>query len=321
MRPTVERLLGTGCQFGDHCGYLVGVAGQRRRPHRIRSFVHRATSSVIAATATRRTENCVLTASFEYVPRALHDLGQLLYSGNRRIGTYVGLRRAPPQFVGDERRGTEMDVRRREVEWLNFTAELLTGQVRELPVERVALRLLATFGSLACAFASPGGDPPRFRIWHSAEGDGGSHELWCLRDWEPYFRSIGTEHHLVIPIEAAPRRCKTFIIGREHAYSSAEAEFTGVLRRLLAGIDRHLTIFAGAAHDLRSTNGFDRDLTRREITVLELVASGMTAAAAGRRLAIAERTVHKHLEHAYRKLDATDRISAILRAKRLGLLN
>ncbi len=214
-----------------------------------------------------------------------------------------------------------MDVRRREAEWLDFTAELLTDHGRELPVERVAHRLLATFGSLACAFAAPGGEPPRFRIWHTANGDGGSYELWCLRDWEPYFRSIGTEHHLVIPIESAPRRCKTFIIGRERGYSVPEVEFTEVLRRLLVGIDRHLTIFAGDARDLCSTNEFDRDLTRREITVLELVASGMTAAAAGRRLAIAERTVHKHLEHAYRKLDATDRISAILRAKRLGLLN
>ncbi|MHC8504121.1 LuxR C-terminal-related transcriptional regulator [Pseudonocardia artemisiae] len=40
----------------------------------------------------------------------------------------------------------------------------------------------------------------------------------------------------------------------------------------------------------------------------------------GRRLAIAERTVHKHLQRTYAKLGVTDRLSAVLRAQRLGLL-
>ncbi|MHA6796634.1 LuxR C-terminal-related transcriptional regulator [Pseudonocardia bannensis] len=51
-----------------------------------------------------------------------------------------------------------------------------------------------------------------------------------------------------------------------------------------------------------------------------MLAQGLTALAIGRRLAIAERTVHKHLQRTYAKLGVTDRLSAVLRAQRLGLL-
>ena len=61
-------------------------------------------------------------------------------------------------------------------------------------------------------------------------------------------------------------------------------------------------------------------LTPRELTVLGLLVEGLTAAAIGRRLEIGERTVQKHLEHAYTKLGVGDRLSAVLRAQHLGLL-
>jgi ATP/maltotriose-dependent transcriptional regulator MalT len=40
----------------------------------------------------------------------------------------------------------------------------------------------------------------------------------------------------------------------------------------------------------------------------------------GRRLQIAERTVHKHLEGCYSKLGVADRLSAVLQAQRLRLV-
>ena len=64
----------------------------------------------------------------------------------------------------------------------------------------------------------------------------------------------------------------------------------------------------------------DIRLTPRELSVLTLVADGLTAAAVARRLLVAERTVHKHLERAYAKLGVSDRVSAVLRAQRLGIL-
>ncbi len=61
-------------------------------------------------------------------------------------------------------------------------------------------------------------------------------------------------------------------------------------------------------------------LTARESQVLTLVGQGLTAWAIGRRCGISSRTVHKHLEHAYRKLGCHDRVSAVLLARVCGLL-
>ena len=61
-------------------------------------------------------------------------------------------------------------------------------------------------------------------------------------------------------------------------------------------------------------------LTTRELQVLDMVAKGMMARTVAARLAVSPRTVHKHLANAYRKLDAHDRLVAVRRAERLGLL-
>lgn len=61
-------------------------------------------------------------------------------------------------------------------------------------------------------------------------------------------------------------------------------------------------------------------LTPRELRVLELLAEGHTAGAIARRLQIAERTVQKHLERVYAKIGVSDRLAAVLRAQRIGLL-
>ncbi len=61
-------------------------------------------------------------------------------------------------------------------------------------------------------------------------------------------------------------------------------------------------------------------LTPREAVVLEQVAAGLTNQAIARRLCISPGTVSKHLEHAYRKLGASDRLTAVLRALRHGLI-
>lgn len=62
-------------------------------------------------------------------------------------------------------------------------------------------------------------------------------------------------------------------------------------------------------------------MSSREIEVMRLAAAGLTADAMGRRLQLSTRTVHKHLEHAYRKLGVSDRVSAVRAAARAGLLD
>ncbi|HEX6339617.1 LuxR C-terminal-related transcriptional regulator [Umezawaea sp.] len=61
-------------------------------------------------------------------------------------------------------------------------------------------------------------------------------------------------------------------------------------------------------------------LTQREHTVLAVLAEGLTADAIARRLDISPRTVHRHLQHLYRKLGTADRLATVLHAKSLGIL-
>ncbi|MEU4490107.1 LuxR C-terminal-related transcriptional regulator [Streptomyces purpurascens] len=56
------------------------------------------------------------------------------------------------------------------------------------------------------------------------------------------------------------------------------------------------------------------------MTVLALLNEGLTAHAIGSRLHISERTVIKHKENLYRKLRVHDRVTALNKARTLGLL-
>ncbi len=55
-------------------------------------------------------------------------------------------------------------------------------------------------------------------------------------------------------------------------------------------------------------------LTGRELQILELVALGRTNRSIARTLQVSPRTVAKHLEHIYRKLDVSSRAAAVYRA-------
>jgi len=88
---------------------------------------------------------------------------------------------------------------------------------------------------------------------------------------------------------------------------------------VLAEAERHRDLDL-IAPVVRLADGGDHRLTQRELTVLALLAEGLTADAIARRLDISPRTVHRHLQHLYRKLGTTDRLATVLRAKALGLL-
>ncbi|MCW2500544.1 MAG: liaR5 [Frankiales bacterium] len=57
-------------------------------------------------------------------------------------------------------------------------------------------------------------------------------------------------------------------------------------------------------------------LTQRELEVLGLVAEGRTNQAIAHALEVSPRTVAKHLEHAYRKLDVSCRVQAVAATRR-----
>lgn len=212
-----------------------------------------------------------------------------------------------------------MDSGRWEAEWLDFTAGMLSDRLRTLPIERIAVQLATTLDSVACAFAVRDGERAWCLVWQLA-APGRAHKPRRLCRWETFFRTIGAEYQLGLPINLPPQRYKAFVLGRPTPYSDTEVDFMGTVQRLLVGIDRQLGRYANTVDGSPECEVDGGELTPRETTVLELIATGMTAAAAASRLAIAERTVHKHLERAYRKLDVCDRLSAVLRARGLGLL-
>lgn len=61
-------------------------------------------------------------------------------------------------------------------------------------------------------------------------------------------------------------------------------------------------------------------LTGRESAVLQLLATGKTSEAIGSALGCSRRTAEKHLEHLYRKLGVTDKVTAVRVATQDGLL-
>jgi DNA-binding NarL/FixJ family response regulator len=61
-------------------------------------------------------------------------------------------------------------------------------------------------------------------------------------------------------------------------------------------------------------------LCAREQVILREVARGLPTKAIAQREGISERTVSNHLQHAFRKLGASNRVEAIVRAREYGLL-
>jgi DNA-binding NarL/FixJ family response regulator len=73
--------------------------------------------------------------------------------------------------------------------------------------------------------------------------------------------------------------------------------------------------------DAGETDARDRPrLTCRQAQILSLLATGLTAEAISRRLGISRRTVTKHQELLYRRLGTSDRLTTVLRAQLLGLI-
>ena len=141
--------------------------------------------------------------------------------------------------------------------------------------------------------------------------------------WREIGGSWGVPGQLALPVHLGPQGSRCFVMGRAEGFRPGEVRLARRLHRLLTGLDRQVQAmrrFRGAAPDGALACAESVRLTPRELSVLGLLADGLTAAAAARRLLVAERTLRKHVERVYAKLGVSDRVSAVLRAQRLGLL-
>jgi DNA-binding CsgD family transcriptional regulator len=164
----------------------------------------------------------------------------------------------------------------------------------------------------------------------------------CAARQDPLPRTVGEvidEYQWrTSPTYAAAR---SYFDGALHQFLVPLSQTNGVLRYVGAARpgadfnDRERAYLRRIQPLLRAINSQERELRRirdtaprssemgltpRELTVLALLAEGLTAATIGRRLAISPHTVIKHQEHIYRKLGTNDRLTTVLTAQSLGLI-
>lgn len=126
---------------------------------------------------------------------------------------------------------------------------------------------------------------------------------------------VGTDlqQQLSIPCRVSASGIWAFVLGRADAdYDDATLARARRIQPLIELLARQGSLDVTAS---RSSS-----LTARETAVLHLLISGLTAEGIARRLGTSPRTVHKHLEHVYRKLGVTDRLGAYRVAQSAGLL-
>ena len=118
---------------------------------------------------------------------------------------------------------------------------------------------------------------------------------------------------LAIPLVVGHSHRAAWLLGRNRRdFSAGDIEHVNLL---IPGLRMRVD-----GSDCSGRRGGMAELTAREVEILTLVARGLTGRAIGHRCGISVRTVQKHLEHIYRKLDCRDRVSAVLRTQQEGLL-
>jgi DNA-binding CsgD family transcriptional regulator len=221
--------------------------------------------------------------------------------------------RLPSAPIGFGRRGEEAPER----DWLDLLAEVAARTPVLLPYERIALLLCRTFRATACSYAgvvenvvvggavSWNGELTTLRA--AATNDVGAAALMV---WDE-LRVGWCCNRLSLPAAAGHSEASAFVVGRAAPYSSTDRRLATTLWTLLAALDARNPVVAPSE---------PTSLTPRELAVLGLLDEGLSAVAIAHRLRISVRTVHKHLEHIYAKLEVGDRLMAVSAARRLGVV-
>lgn len=127
----------------------------------------------------------------------------------------------------------------------------------------------------------------------------------ALAAYADVYRPLGAEQQLAMSFPAGyaagvPRKVCVAISRSGSDFSDDDVAAAALLRTRLSHVLNRLAPPAPAPSPV----------TRRESAVLTLLARGLTNQQIARRLAISPRTVDKHLEHAYAKLQVGGRVEA-----------
>jgi DNA-binding CsgD family transcriptional regulator len=126
-------------------------------------------------------------------------------------------------------------------------------------------------------------------------------------------RTVGCDEQLSIPYALSGDAHEAFVLCRTGSdFDDDDLAVASRLRPVLAALHAQVNVLAAASLS-RQTTAPAAELTARETAVLRLLCWGHTAHAIGHRLGCTPRTVEKHLEHIYRKLEVNDRLGAVQR--------
>ncbi|MGW7578413.1 response regulator transcription factor [Streptomyces sp. NPDC054765] len=177
---------------------------------------------------------------------------------------------------------------------LTLPAGLLTEDVRDAFARESAADSLVTHTTLG-----PGTPMRRSTLQTRSE-------FHALAAYADVYHPLDAEQQLAMSFPAGyaagvPRKVCVAISRSGSDFSDADVAAAGLLRTRLSRVLNRLAPPPTPPHS---------PVTRRESAVLALLARGLTNQQIARRLAISPRTVDKHLEHAYAKLQVGGRVEA-----------
>lgn len=139
--------------------------------------------------------------------------------------------------------------------------------------------------------------------------------------YNEYYRAIGIDHVMAVPIHVDRRFLVSFVLNRsKRDFDEGDRNRLDVVRPHLANLYR-LSVAAdraaeAPAHADRAVQFAELPLTPREREVLDWVSAGKTNRDVAAILGASPRTVEKHLERIYEKLGVETRTAAVMRALR-----
>ena len=98
--------------------------------------------------------------------------------------------------------------------------------------------------------------------------------------------------------------------------SASGLPISDTLTRVLESVGREVGAFFAARPCTADSTG----LSARELQVLELVAEGLSAPEIAARLVLSPETIRSHIRNVHAKLGVGDRVSAVVKAMRAGLI-
>jgi two-component system nitrate/nitrite response regulator NarL len=153
------------------------------------------------------------------------------------------------------------------------------------------------------------------------KGSGGLEILATLKEEDPSRRVV------MLTVSDAPEDLMAAIRAGADGYLLKDTEPEVLLERVRAALEGRTVIsdalteaLAGALrHEARSAKRDVRDLTERELAVLQCIAGGQSNKVIARNLSITEGTVKVHVKHVLKKLGFRSRVEAAVWASGHGL--